>query len=64
MVLVAYTDGCSPDLGPPKHHRTCRKDATRLSGLNPEIEGPAISMQTCGRGLYARYDGTLPRCKR
>ena len=63
-ILVAYTDGCAPDLGPPKHHKVCRKDATRLSGLNPEIEGPAISLQTCGRGLYAKYDGDLPTCPR
>ena len=61
-ILAAFTDGCQPDLGPPKHHGTCLRDATRLSGLNPEIEGPAVARQSCGRGLYARYDGVLKPC--
>jgi hypothetical protein len=62
-ILAAYTDGCYPDLGPPDKHGKCRKDATRLSGLGPEIEGPAISRQWCGRGLYHRYDLLMPRCE-
>jgi hypothetical protein len=61
-VLAAYTDGCQPDLGPPAKHGTCLTDATRLSGLNPEIEGPAFVRQSCGKTLYAKYDGTLPAC--
>jgi hypothetical protein len=61
-ILAAYTDGCYPDLGPPGKHGVCRKDATRLSGLGPEIEGPAIARQWCGRGLYRRYDRLMPRC--
>jgi len=61
-VLAAYTDGCQPDLGPPPKHGTCLKDATRLSGLNPEIEGPAFARQSCGRTLFAKFDGTLPAC--
>jgi hypothetical protein len=61
-ILAAFTDGCQPDLGPPKNHGTCLTDATRLSGLNPEIEGPAVARQSCGRGLYARYDGVMKPC--
>jgi hypothetical protein len=61
-ILAAYTDGCQPDLGPPKHHRTCLKDPTRLSGLNPEIQGPAVARQACGRGLYAKYDRLMKAC--
>jgi hypothetical protein len=61
-ILVAYTDGCQPDLGPPPGHGPCLTDATRLSGLNPEIEGPAVARQTCGVGLLAAFDGTLPAC--
>jgi hypothetical protein len=63
-ILVAYTDGCQPDLGPPKNHGTCLADATRLSGLNPEIEGPAVARQSCGRGLYAKFDGLMKPCAR
>jgi hypothetical protein len=61
-VLAAYTDGCQPDLGPPKNHGTCLTDATRLSGLAPEIQGPAVARQDCGLGLYAKYDGIMPAC--
>ena len=61
-VLAAYTDGCQPDLGPPKKHGTCLADATRLSGLAPEIQGPAMARQTCGRGLYARFDSMMRPC--
>jgi hypothetical protein len=62
-IEAAFTDGCQPDLGPPKNHRKCLLDATRLSGLNPEIEGPAVARQSCGRGLYARYDGVMESCR-
>jgi hypothetical protein len=61
-IVAAYTDGCQPDLGPPKHHGTCVKDPTRLSGLNPEIQGPAVALQQCGRGLYAKYDRLMKPC--
>ena len=61
-ILAAYTDGCQPDLGPPTRHGTCRTDATRLSGLNPEIEGPAVARQSCGPGLYAKYDSRMRPC--
>ncbi|HEX6488343.1 MAG TPA: hypothetical protein VF137_05635 [Candidatus Dormibacteraeota bacterium] len=61
-VLVAYTDGCQPDLGPPAKRGSCLTDATRLSGLNPEIEGPAVARQSCGLTLLAKYDGSLPAC--
>jgi hypothetical protein len=63
-ILAAYTDGCQPDLGPPKHHGTCLNDPTRLSGLNPEIQGPAVARQSCGRGLYAKYDRLMKACPR
>ena len=62
-VLAAYTDGCQPDLGPPASHGTCLADATRLSGLAPEIEGPAVARQTCGRGLYAKFDAVIKPCR-
>jgi hypothetical protein len=62
-VLAAYTDGCQPDLGPPVGHGTCLTDATRLSGLAPEIQGPAVARQSCGLPLYAKYDGILPPCQ-
>jgi len=61
-ILAAYTDGCQPDLGPPKKHGTCLADATRLSGLAPEIQGPAVARQSCGPGLYAKYDAVLTPC--
>ena len=61
-IEIGYTDGCQPDLGPPKGHATCLADATRLSGLAPEIEGPAVSLQTCGLGLYAKYDSMMKPC--
>lgn len=60
--MAAFTDGCQPDLGPPKNHGTCLHDATRLSGLNPQIQGPAVALQTCGKGLYARYDRLMQAC--
>jgi hypothetical protein len=62
-VVAAYTDGCQPDLGPPANHGTCLNDATRLSGLNPEIEGPAMARQSCGRTLYAKFDAKAVPCE-
>ncbi|MFL5822391.1 MAG: sialidase family protein [Solirubrobacteraceae bacterium] len=61
-IEAAFTDGCQPDLGPPKMHKNCLTDPTRLSGLNPEIEGPAVAGQRCGRGLYAKFDGVMKAC--
>ncbi|MFN2462448.1 MAG: sialidase family protein, partial [Candidatus Dormibacteria bacterium] len=61
-VLAAYTDGCQPDLGPPTNHGTCLADATRLSGLDPQVQGPAVARQTCGPSLYAKYDAVMPSC--
>jgi hypothetical protein len=61
-VLAAYTDGCGPDLGPPAGHGPCLTDATRLSGLAPEIEGPAMARQTCGRTLFAAFDAQALPC--
>jgi hypothetical protein len=61
-ILAAYTDGCQPDLGPPVNHHKCTSDATRLSGLAPEIEGPAVARQTCGLGLYAAFDSIMTPC--
>ena len=61
-ILAAYTDGCAADLGPPDKHGTCLTDATRLSGLNPEIEGPSIARQSCGLGLYAKFDAQMTPC--
>ena len=61
-ILVAYTDGCQQDPTPAAGHGPCATDATRLSGLNPEIEGPAILRQSCGLGLYAKYDPAARRC--
>jgi hypothetical protein len=61
-VLVAYTDGCQPDAAPPKGHGSCITDATRLSGLPTEIEAPVIARQSCGLGLYAKYDAMAVPC--
>lgn len=61
-IVVAYTDGCQPDLGPHKNHGPCLKDASRLSGLNREIQGPAVALQSCGRGLLAKFDGLMKPC--
>jgi hypothetical protein len=61
-ILAAYTDGCQPDLGPPVNHGRCLADATRLSGLAPEIEGPAVARQSCGLGLYAAFDSVMTPC--
>lgn len=61
-ILVAYTDGCQQDPTPAAGHGPCATDATRLSGLNPEIEGPAFLRQTCGLGLYAKYDSIATPC--
>jgi hypothetical protein len=61
-IEAAYTDGCQPDLGPPKNHGSCLTDATRLSGLDPEIQGPAVAVQSCGPGLYARFDSMMKPC--
>jgi len=61
-VIAAYTDGCQPDLGPPQGHGPCLTDATRLSGLAPEIEGPAMARQACGPGLYAKFDAQAVPC--
>ena len=62
-ILAAYTDGCQMDgeVDPPGHG-TCLNDATRLSGLPTEIEGPAVARQSCGLGLYARYDSLMTPC--
>jgi hypothetical protein len=60
-IVAAYTDGCQQDPTPAAGHGSCANDATRLSGLNPEIEGPAIARQSCGLGLYAAFDaGSVP----
>jgi hypothetical protein len=61
-VLVAYTDGCQPDPAPPQGHGPCLTDATRLSGLATEIEGPAIARQSCGLSLLAAFDSTAVPC--
>jgi hypothetical protein len=61
-VLAAYTDGCQPERARADKHGTCLADATRLSGLNPEIQGPALARQNCGPGLYAAFDPALPAC--
>jgi len=62
-VLIAYTDGCQMDgEKDPAGKGACLTDATRLSGLPTEIEGPAIARQTCGRGLYAKYDNLAVAC--
>jgi len=61
-ILVAYTDGCGPDLGPPKDHGSCVNDGSRLSGLAPEIEGPSIARQSCGLTLYAKFDAQAVPC--
>ncbi|MFN2582662.1 MAG: hypothetical protein ABR498_07980, partial [Candidatus Dormibacteria bacterium] len=61
-ILYAYTDGCQQDPTPPQGHGPCAIDATRLSGLNPEIEGPAILRQSCGLGLLSQYDSTAVSC--
>jgi hypothetical protein len=62
-ILYAYTDGCQPDLG--LHHGghgSCLQDPTRLSGIDQEIEGPAIARQSCGRTLYASFDAQAVPC--
>lgn len=61
-ILAAYTDGCQQDPTPAAGHGPCATDATRLSGLNPEIQGPAILRQSCGLGLYATFDTTAQPC--
>jgi hypothetical protein len=61
-ILYAYTDGCQQDPTPAAGHGSCATDATRLSGLNPEIEGPAILRQSCGLGLYAQFDSGAASC--
>jgi hypothetical protein len=61
-IVAAYTDGCQQDPMPAAGHGSCATDATRLSGLNPEIEGPAIARQTCGLGLYAAFDARSVPC--
>ena len=61
-MLVAYTDGCSSDLGPPSGHGTCLNDGSRLSGLAAEIEGPSIARQSCGLTLYASDDAHAVPC--
>ena len=60
-ILAAYTDGCQQD---PVHpgHGACATDATRLSGLPTEIEGPAILRQSCGLTLYSQFDTLLGPC--
>jgi hypothetical protein len=61
-ILAAYTDGCQPEVATPPNHGTCLTDATRLSGLPTEIEGPAIARQTCGLTLYAAFDAQTAPC--
>jgi len=61
-ILASYTDGCQPETATPAGHGTCLTDATRLSGLPTEIEGPAIARQNCGVGLYAAFDATAVAC--
>jgi MYXO-CTERM domain-containing protein len=61
-IVAAYTDGCQQDPTPASGHGPCATDATRLSGLNPEIEGPAILRQTCGIGLLAAFDTQAVAC--
>jgi hypothetical protein len=58
-IYAAYTDGCQPEVATPSGFGTCLTDATRLSGLPTEIEGPAIARQSCGLGLYALYDSLM-----
>jgi len=58
-IVAAYTDGCQPEVATPAGHGPCLTDATRLSGLPTEIEGPAIARQSCGLGLYAQYDSLM-----
>ncbi len=61
-ILSAYTDGCQQD---PNHpgHGPCATDATRLSGLPTEIEGPAILRQDCGLGLLSAFDSVATPCE-
>jgi hypothetical protein len=61
-IVAAYTDGCQQDPTPAAGHGSCATDATRLSGLNPEIEGPAILRQNCGLTLYAAFDNLAVPC--
>jgi len=62
-ILYAYTDGCQMDGEvDPAGHGSCLTDATRLSGLPTEIEGPAILRQSCGLGLFAQFDSRAVSC--
>ena len=62
-ILYAYTDGCQMEGEvDPAGHGSCLTDATRLSGLPTEIEGPAVARESCGLGLYAKYDSTAVPC--
>jgi hypothetical protein len=61
-VIAAYTDGCSGEVATPAGHGTCPNDATRLSGLPTEIQSPALARQSCGLGLYAKFDASAVTC--
>ena len=61
-VIVAYTDGCQPEVATPAGHGPCLTDATRLSGLPTEIQGPALARQSCGRTLFAKFDAQAGAC--
>ena len=62
-ILYAYTDGCQMAGEVDPHGMgSCLTDATRLSGLPTEIESPAIARQSCGLGLYAKYDSSAVPC--
>jgi hypothetical protein len=61
-VIAAYTDGCQPEVATPAGHGTCLTDGSRLSGLPTEIQGPALARQSCGLGLYAKFDATAVSC--
>ena len=59
-VLVAYTDGC--DGSTTTGHGSCINDATRMSGLPPEVQDPALARQSCGRTLFAAFDSKATPC--
>lgn len=61
-VIAAYTDGCQPEVATPPGHGPCLTDATRLSGLPTEIQGPAMARQNCGRTLFAKFDAQAVSC--
>jgi hypothetical protein len=61
-VIAAYTDGCQPEVATPAGKGTCLADGSRLSGLPTEIQGPALARQSCGKGLYAKFDAQAVAC--